>query len=85
MHWYPNRNCCAMMPVAAIEQLPTHARHFYDIQRLTLRKKICCETAGSPQLLMIVAGGGMELAAGERKTALPFRRDLCSAGRLRAI
>ncbi|MCY4465101.1 MAG: class I mannose-6-phosphate isomerase [Chloroflexi bacterium] len=55
-----------------IEQLPTHARHFYDIQRLTLRRKINCETAGSPQLLMIVAGGDIELAAGERKLRCQF-------------
>ncbi len=55
-----------------IEQLPTHARHFYDIQRLTLREEITCETAGSPQLLMIVAGGEMELAAGERKLRCQF-------------
>lgn len=55
-----------------IEQLPTHARHFYDIQRLTLRATINCETAGSPQLLMIVAGGDAELTAGERKLHCQF-------------
>ena len=55
-----------------IEQLPTHARHFYDIQRITLRTEIHCETAGSPQLLMIVAGGNIELAAGEREIPCRF-------------
>ena len=55
-----------------IEQLPTHTRHFYDIQRVTLRKTISCETAGSPQLLMIVAGGNMELTAGERQLRCQF-------------
>lgn len=55
-----------------IEQLPTHARHFYDIQRVTLRQTTSFETAGSPQLLMIVAGGEMELAAGERKLRCQF-------------
>ena len=55
-----------------IEQLPTHARHFYDIQRLTLRTAIDCETVGSPQLLMVVGGGAMELAAGARKLRCQF-------------
>ena len=55
-----------------IEQLPTHAKHFYDIQRLTLHGSIDCETDGSPQLLMVVAGGAVELQAGGRRIRCNF-------------
>ena len=55
-----------------IEQLPTHARHFYDIQRLTLRGRVDCATEGSPQLLMVVAGGAVELQAGGRRIRCNF-------------
>ncbi len=55
-----------------IEQLPTHARHFYNIQRLTLHRAIDCDTKGSPQLLMVVAGGAVELGAGARRMRCQF-------------
>ena len=51
----------AETPQARIEQLPTHARHFYDIQRLSLRGGVELNTDGSPQLLMAVAGAGITL------------------------
>ena len=44
-----------------IEQLPTHHKHFYDIQRLTLRGPLELSTEGSLQVLMATAGAGVTL------------------------
>ena len=44
---------------ARIEQLPTHARHFYAIQRLSLRGSLELETEGGVQLFMVTAGRGI--------------------------
>ena len=46
-----------------IESLPTHPKHFYAIQGLTLRGAIDCETDGSPQVLMVTAGAAVALEA----------------------
>ena len=44
-----------------VEQLPTHAKHFYDIQRLTLGGSMECETEDSVQVMMVTAGDGVLL------------------------
>ena len=55
-----------------IEQLPTHPRHFYDIQRLTLRGSLELLTDGSPQVMMATAGAGVTLQTDGLPSPLRF-------------
>ena len=75
-----------------IERLPTHAKHFYDIQRLTLRGSIDLRTDGSPQVLMATAGSGITLEAAGLDAPLRFHvaetfivPAACGAFRLSAL
>lgn len=46
-----------------IEHLPTHAHHFYDIQRLTFQSDMDCDTDGSPHIMMVTEGEGVYIEA----------------------
>ncbi len=75
-----------------IEQLPTHPKHFYDIQRLTLRGALDLRNEGSPQVLMATAGGGLAFDAAGLDAPLRFNiaetfivPAACGAFRLTAL
>jgi mannose-6-phosphate isomerase class I len=44
-----------------IEHVPTHAEHFYDVERLTFQDSILVETKDSPQVMNLVEGSAIEL------------------------
>ncbi len=60
--------------------LPTHHKHFYDIERVELQPgaAVTLETDGSPQVLAVVEGGPVRLKAGESaKAAEPAAGVAC--------
>ncbi|GAB3926075.1 class I mannose-6-phosphate isomerase [Mucilaginibacter myungsuensis] len=48
-----------------IVHLPTHADHFYDVERLEFDTKITVQTDGSVNVLMLVEGTSIEIVAGD--------------------
>jgi mannose-6-phosphate isomerase class I len=44
-----------------VEHVPTHAEHFYDVERLTFQDSILVETKDSPQVMNLVEGSAIEL------------------------
>lgn len=53
-----------------IEHVPTHAEHFYDVERLTFSDRIECETSDSVQVMSLVEGSAilLETASGLKQT-----------------
>lgn len=47
-----------------VVHLPTHRDHFYDVHRLELAGRMTINTEGSPHVLAVVAGGGVDVRIG---------------------
>lgn len=47
-----------------VVHLPTHRDHFYDVHRIELAGPITIDTEGSPHVLAVVAGSGVDVRVG---------------------
>lgn len=47
-----------------VVHLPTHRDHFYDVHRIELAGRMAIDTEGSPHVLAVVAGSGVDVRIG---------------------
>jgi len=47
-----------------VVHLPTHRDHFYDVHRVELAGRMAIDTGGSPHVLAVVAGSGVDVRIG---------------------